>query len=136
MGCFCHNQHRQEHWQSAGSRSALLACLLGGDKASLVGGVVWVDEGVGFATISTGGNTGNLLGVGVSRGKLGSIGVVLEVPVGWVIWVDERVPVRVGSLCGLDIVVVLIVVVVLVVRRSSLLYWGWCWFTIVRIMRS
>jgi len=86
-----------------------------------VGGVIWVDERVGFATISTGRNTGNLLGVGVSRGKLGSIGVVLEVPVGWVIWVDERVPVRVGGLCGLHIVIVLVVVVVLVVRRSSLL---------------
>merc|ERR1719320_151234 len=135
MGCFCHNQHRQEHWQSAGSRSALLACLLGGDKASLVGGVVWVDEWVGFATISTGRNTGNLLGVGVSRGKFGSIGIVLEVSVGWVVWVDKRVPVRVGSLSGLDIVVVLIVVV-LVIRRSCLLYWCVCWFTIVRIMRS
>jgi len=110
----------------------------------LMCGVIWVDEGVGSTTISASWDTVNLLGVRVSRGVIGSIGIVLEVRVGWVVRVDEWVPVRVGSLSWLNIVVVLVVVIVLlvvvvvvavlVVSRGSLL--NRSWLTVVRIMRS
>jgi len=117
--------------------------LLRLNVSCLMCGVIWVDEGVGSTTISASWDTVNLLGVRVSRGVIGSIGIVLEVRVGWVIRVDEWVPVRVGSLSWLNIVVVLVVVVVLlvvvvvavlVVSRSSLL--NRSWLTVVRIMRG
>jgi len=117
--------------------------LLRLNVSCLMCGVIWVDEGVGSTTISASWDTVNLLGVRVSRGVIGSIGIVLEVRVGWVIRVDEWVPVRVGSLSWLNIVVVLVVVIVLlvvvvvavlVVSRGSLL--SGSWLTVVRIMRS
>ena len=86
--------------------------LLWGNIPTLVCGVVWVDEGVGSCTVSTGWDTGGLLGVRVSRSVIGSIGVVLEVVVGWVVGVDKWVPVRVGRF---TVVIVLVVVVVLLI---------------------
>jgi len=109
------------------------------DIARLVAGVVWVDEGVGSSAVSTWGNTGSLLGVGVAWSILGSICVVSEVSVCWVIWVDEWVDIS-WSLCWLDIVVVLLLwlllrlLVVVLVGLLRLLLLDWSGFTVVGVM--
>jgi len=77
---------------------------------SLVGGVERVDKRVDSGTVSAGRNAAKLLADRVVRGKSGSIGVVLEVTVGRVVGVDERVEVGVNR--GINIVIV---------NRSSLL---------------
>jgi len=106
------------------------------DITRLMRGVVGVDKGVGSGAVSTGRDTLNLLGVGVTWGEPGSVGVVLEISVGGVVGVDERVPVGVWGLGRLHIGVSLDVVVVLVGGGGSLLDWGGCWLPVVGVMGS
>merc|ERR1719289_375306 len=75
-------------------RLSLETSLVTGEQTSLsVGGIEWVDEGVDSSTVGTGRHTGSSQGASrassVLGGKLGSIGIVLEVTVGRVEGVDE-----------------------------------------------
>lgn len=99
-----------------------------GEETSLfVGFVEWVNEGVDTFTASAGWDEVLLNGVWVQWVETGSVGVELEVSVGWVVWVDEWVSVWVdwgvvvvdigklglGNLLGLDL--------------DLLGLWAWLW---------
>jgi len=90
-------------------RLSLETSLVTGEQTSLrVGGIEWVDEGVDSSTVGTGRHTGSSQGASragcVLGGKLGSIGIVLEVSVGRVEGVDEGVEVGVNRLINIIIV--------------------------------
>jgi len=75
-----------------------------GEMSSLVGGVEGVDEGVNSGAVGAGGHAAELLGDGIVRGESGGVGVVLEVTVGRVVGVDERVEVGING--SINIVIV------------------------------
>jgi len=73
-----------------------------------VGGIKGVDEGVDSSTVSARRNNSvvevGLVASRLSRGESGTIGVELEVPVGGVMGVDERVEVGVNR--GINVVII------------------------------
>jgi len=93
-----------------GSSGCSAGSLLGASKvtgqetAVLVASIEGVDEGVDSSAVGTGGDASDLAGNGVVGGKLGGVGVELEVSVGGVVGIDKGV--EVGVYGGVNIVVV------------------------------
>lgn len=96
---------------TGGSRALLLLArgssqMTGQNTTLLVAGIKGVDERVDTGAVGAIGNAGKLARLVVHLvvgGKLGGVGVKLEVPVGWVMGIDEGVEVGVYSV---DVVVV------------------------------